>query len=205
MADYTSAASVRSMVTDSNMTTDTSYDSMLGVLITSASRMIDKFVGGWDNYFIADSADTIRYFDGNGDKVLYIDPFISITKLEVVESGGVAVADYTEWTENADYITIPYNRLPKRGLQIERFGNKSNFYRYQKGIKVTGKFGYSAIVPDDIANACRIQVLRWFMRAKSAYQDASASAASGQVMYMKELDPDVKMLLQPYRVESVFL
>ena len=205
MADYTSAASVRSMVTDSNMTTDTSYDSMLGVLITSASRMIDKFVGGWDNYFIADSADTIRYFDGNGDKVLYIDPFISITKLEVVESGGVAVADYTEWTENTDYITIPYNRLPKRGLQIERFGNKSNFYRYQKGIKVTGKFGYSAIVPDDIANACRIQVLRWFMRAKSAYQDASASAASGQVMYMKELDPDVKMLLQPYRVESVFL
>jgi len=205
MADYTSAASVRSMVTDSNMTTDTSYDSMLGVLITSASRMIDKFVGGWDNYFIADSADTIRYFDGNGDKVLYIDPFISITKLEVVESGGVAAADYTEWTENTDYITIPYNRLPKRGLQIERFGNKSNFYRYQKGIKVTGKFGYSAIVPDDIANACRIQVLRWFMRAKSAYQDASASAASGQVMYMKELDPDVKMLLQPYRVESVFL
>jgi hypothetical protein len=86
------------MVTDSNMTTDTSYDGMLGVLITSASRMIDKFVGGWDNYFIADSADTVRYFDGNGDKILYIDPFVSLTKLEVAEGGGVASSDYTQWT-----------------------------------------------------------------------------------------------------------
>ena len=205
MADYTTALSVRSMVTDSNMTTDTSYDAMLGVLITSASRMIDKFVGGWDNYFIADSADTVRYFDGNGDKILYIDPFVSLTKLEVAEGGGVASSDYTQWTENTDFVTVPYNRLPKKGLAIERLGSKGNFYRFQKGIKVTGKFGYSVSVPDDIANACRIQVLRWFMRGKGAYQDSSASAASGQVMYMKELDPDMKMLLQPYRTESVML
>jgi hypothetical protein len=64
-------------------------------------------------------------------------------------------------------------------------------------------FGHSATPPADIKQACKIQTVRWFMRAKQGYQDSSASAAMGEMIFIKELDPDVKTLLMPYQIGNM--
>ena len=202
MANYTEPVSVRALVTDSGFTTDTSYDALLSDMINAASRMIDRHVGGWDNYFASPTATSTRYYDGSGDAEQKIDPAISVTALAVAEDGGRSASDYTSWTVDTDYYTHPYNKLPIRNLIVESDGDKNGFHRSRKSVKVTGRFGYSSIVPSDVAMACKIQVSRWFMRGKGAFQDASAAANVGQVMYTKELDPDVKNLLWHYVAEN---
>lgn len=208
MTDYTNAASIRQLVSDSGFSTDTSYDSLLGVLITAASRAIDRFVGGWDDYFVQSGSET-RYFDGTGENTIYIDPMVELTSVAVSESGYVGATDYTAWTLNTDYMVWPYNyaamNKPIRELRIIWHGNKNKFYNYPKSVKVTGRFGRSASVPDDVSLACAMQVNRWFMRAKSGFQDASAAASVGQVLYTKELDPEIRFILQHYKDENMVL
>ena len=112
MADYTSAADVRAMVADSgNFSTDTSYDTLLGTYITAASRLIDRYVGGWDNYFYPSTDAETRYYDGQPGKELDIEPLLSLTSVSVSEYGYTASTSYTDWTENSDFYVWPYNCL----------------------------------------------------------------------------------------------
>ena len=207
MADYTTLGSLKSDVPDSPMfnVTDETYDTVLGGMITAASRLIDKEVGGWPNYFYPTTDTATRYFDGNGETDLYIDPVTTLTSVSVSEGGGRVATDYTAWVEDTDFYVWPYNYAvigqPIQKLIVDNdAGNKGGWYRTRKGVKITGVFGYSASPPDDIEQACKIQATRWFMRAKQGYQDAGASASIGQMVYVKELDPDVKTLLQPYKI-----
>jgi hypothetical protein len=54
-----------------------------------------------------------------------------------------------------------------------------------------------------VALACRIQAVRWFMRAKQGYQDTGVQAEIGGLTFSKktELDPDIKQLLHPLKLE----
>lgn len=207
MADYVTFSQIKADIPDSPLfdTTDTSYDGVLSGMITAASRLIDKEVGGWPNYFYPSTADATRYFDGNGDDTLYIDPMVSLTSVSVSESGGRSSTNYTSWTLDTDYYVWPYNyssiEQPIQALVIDNdSGSKGTFNRDRKAVKVTGVFGYSALPPDDIVQACKIQSVRWFMRAKQGYQDGGANPTLGEMVYVTELDPDVKTLLTPYKI-----
>lgn len=207
MADYVTVEELKEDLPDSPLldVSDATYDMALGNFITAASRQIDRYVGGWDNYFYPTTDDAVRYFDGNGDEELYVDPLVSLTSVYVSEGGGRASSDYTAWTEDTDFYVTPYNYSalgqPIQSLVIDNdSGNKGSWGRVRKGVKVTGVFGYSATPPEDIKQACKVQTLRWFSRAKQNYQDGGANASLGEMTYVQELDPDVKMLLSPYRV-----
>jgi hypothetical protein len=210
MADYTTVSQVKADIPDSPLfdSTDNTYDSVLSGMITAASRLIDKEVGGWPDYFYPSTADTTRYFDGNGDNELYIDPLVTLTSVAVSESGGRSSTNYTAWTLDTDYYVYPYNYAqtshPITSLVIDNdSGSKGVFNRDRKAVKVVGVFGYSSVPPDDIVQATKIQAVRWFMRAKQGYQDAGAGPAVGQMTYVQELDPDVKILLQPYQIGNM--
>jgi len=95
MADYTTAPEVRALVTDSDFVTNTSYDAILGMLITAASRLIDRYVGGWDNYFYPTTDTATRYYDGSGEKQQWIDPAVSISEVAVDDYGE---STYLAWT-----------------------------------------------------------------------------------------------------------
>jgi hypothetical protein len=200
MADYTTAPEVRALETDSDFVTDTSYDALLGALITAASRLIDHYVGGWDNYFYGTASET-RYYDGSGEKQQWIDPLVTLTSVAVDESDS---GTFTTWTQDTEFIVWPYNYSyvdkPIQRLDVKRDSGKGVWYAFQANVKVIGVFGYSAEPPDTIVTACKIQTARWFHRAKGGFEDSQASAAIGQMFYTQELDPDVKLLLQPYRV-----
>ena len=209
MADYTSINDVKADLPDSPLfsSSDTNYDAVIGGMITAASRLIDREVGRWPNYFYPSTDDETRYFDGSGQVILDIDEAISLTSVSVSEGGGTGSTDYSAWTENTDFYVWPYNytalSTPIRELHIDWNGSKSTWTRYPKAVKVVGRFGYSATPPTDIAQACKIQAFRWFMRAKQGYQDAGANPALGQMTYVQQLDPDIREILRPYQIGNM--
>ena len=210
MADYVTVSEIKADIPDSPLfdVTDSTYDSVLGNMVTAASRLIDRYVGGWDNFFYPTTDAQTRYFDGSGEEQQYIDPMVSLTSVAVSESGGRAVSDYTTWTNDTDFFVSPYNYasigMPIMSLVIDNdAGSKGTWGTTRKGVKVTGVFGWSATPPADIEQACKIQAVRWFMRAKQGYQDAGANQNLGEMYYMKELDPDVKTILQRYKIFHV--
>ena len=89
MADYVTVAEIKADMPDSDLDTLADYDAVLSEMITAASRLIDREVGGWPNYFDAPTTDATRYYDGNGEEELYIDPLVSLTSVSVAETGGL--------------------------------------------------------------------------------------------------------------------
>ncbi len=212
MADYVTVEELKADVPDSPLfdINQVDYDGVLGSMVTAASRMIDRYVGGWDDYFYPSTDTQTRYFDGNGEEQLYIDPMVSLTSVAVSESGGRQVSDYTTWIVDQDFFVSPYNyaviKMPILSLVIDNdFGYKGTWGTTRKGVKVTGIFGWSLTPPADVEQACKIQAVRWFMRAKQGYQDAGANPNLGEMYFMKELDPDVKTLLSRYKTHNAVI
>lgn len=208
MADYCSTSDIKAEMPDSTLasTTDTTYDTAISNFITSASRLIDKEVGREPNWFASTDEQT-RYFDGSGEVVQDIDECHTLTSVSVSESGETCSSGYTDWTLGTDFYVWPYNYsdlgIPFTRLIADFNGDGINFPRYRKAVKVVGQFGYSSTPPEDIKQACKIQAMRWFGRAKQMYQDASANANTGQLIYVKKLDPDVEELLLSYRIGNM--
>lgn len=175
--------------------------------VASASRLIDLEMGRWEGFFYPTTDSVTMYYDGSGDSEQFIDEFVSISELAISEQGGLASSDYTAWA-SSDYMTYPYNASVKGKpfwkLIADRENQSSNitFYSYRKSVKVTGIAGYSASIPSVIAQACKMQAVRYFMRAKQGYQDTGANANVGSMTFSRlELDPDVKQLLHPLKLE----
>jgi hypothetical protein len=169
--------------------------------VTAASRLIDLEVGRWEGFFYPTTDDKTYYYDGSGLQEQEIDEFASITSVSVAESGGVESSDYTAWS-SSDYFAFPANYAnlakPITKLIVDRLnGTKLSWYGYRKAVKIVGVPGYSTTIPDVVALACRIQAVRWFMRAKGGYQDVTGTAENGQLFYKGQvkLDGDVKALL----------
>jgi hypothetical protein len=210
MADYVTIEELKADLPDVDLDTLADYDLVLAEMVTSASRLIDREVGGWPDYFISSTDDETRYYDGSGEQEQHIDAMTSLTSVSVSESGGRAATDYTDWTEDTDFYVWPYNysvvNQPIQKLIVDNdSGDKGKFSAVRKGVKVTGKFGYSTEVPDDVRQAAKIQAMRWFMRSKQSYQDTSASERLGQLLYTQSLDPDVKRILQAYKIGNAVM
>lgn len=201
MADYTTSTDAFADISEGSYSSS-DYPVMAN-FVTVASRMIDREVGRWDGFFYPSSDDVTRYYDGSGCEHQYIDEFVSITSVSVSEQGGLASTDYTLWG-SSDYITEPYNTTPIYKLTVDiHNGSKSAFDGYRKAVKVVGIAGYSTTPPDLIAQACKIQAVRWFMRAKGGYQDVSGNDETGKRYYKgtTELDPDVRAMLWGFKLE----
>lgn len=208
MADYCTFLEIKQAMPDSPLSTmaGAEHATAFASMITAASRLIDREVGRWPNYFYPSSDGETRYFTGSGGTWQDIDECVSITTLAVAESGGMDSTSYTAWAD-AEYYAIPYNYAvlgqPITALEVDPGGSKSVFHKSSKSVKITGLFGYSATPPEDIKQACKIQVMRWYMRAKQAWQDAGASVELGQMIYVQQLDPDIKTLLMPYQIGNI--
>ncbi len=208
MADYCATSDIKADLPDSPLasTTDTTYDTAIGGFITAASRLIDREVGRENDYFASTDSAT-RYFDGSGEALQDIDECHTLTSVAVSESGETCSTGYTSWTLDTDYYVMPYNYsemgVPIRRLVADWNGDKSTWAHYRKSVKVVGQFGYSSTPPDEIKQACKIQAVRWFSRAKQLYQDAGAAAQTGQLIYAQSLDPDIKEILRTYQIGNM--
>jgi hypothetical protein len=204
--DYTTSTDAFADIPEAGYSSS-DYPSM-ATFVTSASRLVDREIGRWDGFFYPTSDSVDWYYDGSGEGEQEIDEFVSISAVAVSEEGSVSSTDYTSWTLNTDYITKPYNASgkgrPINHLEVVRFnGTKPVWYGYQKSVKVTGIPGYSSTPPDIVKQACKMQAVRWFMRAKQGYQDTGANLNIGGLSFSKslELDPDIRQLLWSIKLE----
>lgn len=203
--DYTTSTDAFADIVEANYSSS-DYPAMAG-FVTAASRLIDREVGRWDGFFYPSSDDKTDYYDGSGGTEQEVSEYASITSVSVSEQGGVDSTSYTLWS-STEYYTFPYNAT-NRGKPIFKLiidvvnGSKSAWFSYRKAVKVVGIPGYSTTPPDIVKLACRMQAVRFFMRAKQGYQDTGASIDLGSLKFTKkvELDPDVRQLLSGLKLE----
>ena len=207
--DYATLAQLKAALPDAIPPAEGGYDLLLTNLLTRASRMIDTETKRHPGAYAMPSASSdeeTRYFSGSAGSQIWIGELAtSPSAVAVSQSGGVASSDYTSipssdyflWPENAALVGEPYTRIDLDTIN----GAYTTFYTYRRGVKITGVFGYSdtSDTPPEIVQATIIQASRWFGRARQGYHDAGANPALGQLMYVNQLDPDVKEIIWQYR------
>lgn len=191
---YVDIDDVREVMPDTDW--DGVYLELISTLAERASRVIDRAAGREPGAFYPATTAAARYFDGYGGIELWVDEMAAAPTLVEVDEGGLytytslAATDYTPW---------PYNATPYRRLDILRTGNHARWPAYTRGIRVTAKWGFSLLPPEDIKQATLTQAVRYFKRAQQAYQDTGAIVELGQLRYVQDLDPDVAMMITHYR------
>lgn len=176
-----------------NITGD-DYDYQIADFVTTCSRWVDEYcrlpVDGF-----AVSSDSIRYF-GHGDlsiherfRVLRLDaPLLTVTTLTNGDGAILPVQAYR---------LEPRNEL--RFWSIRLLSSYSWSLDADGEITVTGKWGYSAVVPAPVKEATSMFAAWLLKRYQAALQDATASFDLGQLTYSESVPKQVKALLTPYQ------
>ena len=192
----------------------TDYDDFLTACITRASRLIDG-VTKWEPGAFSVSAETTRYYNGSGNDKQMIDPICAEPSALAVSLSGVisSTVDYTAYS-SSDWNVYPYNAIsqlqPAYELHLDLLnGSRDIFFPYPKSVLVTARFGHTASDTDDacqvndVVNATVTQAARLYKRAQQSYQDAGAIEALSQLRYVKQLDPDVELVVN-YLTRVIF-
>lgn len=137
------------------LTIEASYQEQVENWIASIEKFIDQLTG---RNFVADSATSARVFDGNGRTDLLIDDCVAITK---VEAGNDECGDsFTEVLAagSGRYLALP-NNYASLGVPIRKLHLLSGYWlKGLQNARITAKWGYSTVVPDDIKFAVTVIV-----------------------------------------------
>lgn len=122
-------------------------------VILATQDFIDRYTG---RNFKADTNASARLYDGNDTQAIIIDDCVDITK---VEQGLDAWGD--NFSEVLSTGTDRYYELPanyaQEGVPIRKIGLRSRFFSAgHANHRITGKWGYSTSVPDDISHAATV-------------------------------------------------
>lgn len=182
---------------------DATQEAQVEEWIEAAEAYIDNYCNR-PKGFVADAADTTRYYDGSNTTELDIDDFTSLTSVEVLEDQGDDVEyTLTEGPEN-DYIEFPYNRSPKYKLQMTKNSQLGVFLPGKKRIKITGKFGFATSVPKDIRLAATILAAKIVEKGQRG-GDVAEERLGDYTLTLKDLNEsaielNVKQILDKYKI-----
>lgn len=214
MASYATIAELRLQI-DKTGATGTGDPANLQLLLDAATKAIDRFCNRPDG-FVALAVGVARVYNGSGGPYQFIDECVSISQVSVKDSP--TETSYSPWA-STDWVAFcgspedpDFNRPPYDAIMVSAGGTFSHFtsgkFVTRRGfepdstvsrgtptVQVTAKWGYASTCPDQIKEACLITASRWFKRGESAWADAMAPASFGTLMFTKEIDPDVKMIL----------
>jgi phage gp36-like protein len=169
-------------------------DTMLEIAIESASRSIDAYTGR--NFYSSGTA--TRYFSPKSNYVCDTDDMAQFIEVKTTDS----TDQYTiEW-KTTDYQLEPLNNVVDGVYvpftRIRAIGD--NLFQPLNGeatVEVKAVFGYTPM-PIQIKQACIIQASRLFKRLDSPLGVAGIGDL-GVIRVSSRLDPDVAMLIDPYR------
>lgn len=196
--------------TDENeeITESTAEKASMDLIINAVSRMIDRHCGR--KFYL--STET-KYFTPEHSDHLFVGDLMSLTTLKTDDD-----LDYTyenTW-DSGDYDLLPYNaqanteKRPYNEIQI-KYNGTYTFYKNKKSVQIAGVWGYctattgnaDAVCPAEVKEACYIQCVKQYSRRKSP-NVTLGSEAFGTIRVPDALDPDVKFMLEPYRVKWQF-
>ena len=174
--------------------TDTANDAAIEKTIEAASRMIDNWCG---RVFYESASDETRYYTPDHYGRIFTDDIRSITSIATDGNGDRTYV--TTWAAT-DYDLMPSALPPYTWIETAPGGDYS-FPLSRMSVKIVGKFGYSETgsPPKPIVEACLIQSIRLFKRTKDAPFGIAGASDMGQAIMIAKFDPDVEMLLTPYR------
>lgn len=187
---------------------DTADDTQLEKVIEAASRWIDHQTGR--RFFLVTET---RYYTALHYRYVYIEDIGRESNEPVIfEMQTDDDADGTHETTwaTSDYILMPLNgqavvssaiQSPYTSVEVNRNTGDYLFPAgVQRGVKITGDFGYSASAPADIKQACLMLSARLWKRKDSIFGIAGVADLGVQAVQVQfKKDPDIMALITPFR------
>lgn len=164
-------------------------------VITSVSRAIDDYCGR----FFYSVAGTVT-FTANDYLYLPIGDWSAVTSIKTDEDNdGTPEVTLTAGTDYRLATNKVVPGWPYTAIQITSFGSHTLPLGVTEGVEVIGTRGWGGSVPAPVTAAALIQTSRIHARRQSPY-GVAGSPEGGIVRLLSRLDPDVELMLRPYRV-----
>lgn len=193
MSDYVTLANAKAYL----RIADTADDAYITSLITAASRTIDDHCG---RQFSQDATVSARVYSTSYTDLVSVDDISTITGLILKTDHDNDGVYETTWS-STDYQMEPLNWLTQgRAVYQIRSTQRSYWFpvwHQTSAIQVTARWGWPA-VPEPVAEACLLQVARLHMRRQSPGGVIVSPDLQAERIYAA-VDPDAKVLLQPFR------
>jgi hypothetical protein len=190
--DYLTAADAKAYL----RVDDAVDDAQIATAITGASRAIDRACG---RQFGALAATEDRVYQAEYDRhatpagwIVQVDDVATATGM-VVKVGTTVVTQYSR---------EPLNAVTKGGVWTSiRFSEDAEAQpddEPSRLVTVTAQWGWAS-VPSAITHACKIQTSRFLARRDSPFGIAGSPADGSELRLLARVDPDVAVLVRPYR------
>ena len=129
-----------------------------------------------------------------------VEDLLTVTTLKTDADGD---RTYESTWATTDYDLEPYNApraSPARPYTriVTAPNGVYTFPSIRKGIEIAGSWGFLATTPPAVKEACLLQCVRLFMRKDTPF-GVTGSAEMGHLSVIPKLDPDVKLLLDPFK------
>ncbi len=175
--------------------TDTNDDALIEYAIRAAETWAEAYCG---RTFAIDAADVQQVYDPSQDNLIRVVDLQTVTTIKIDEDGD---RSYSRTLATTDYDLRPLDGPPYSEVRIWPLSS----YAFVPGqlVKITGKFGYGS-VPYDVKQALILQASRLFKRREAPF-GVLGTTDIGVYQRLSEMDPDVKLLLDPYRASSVWV
>ena len=190
--------------------TDSVDDALLETSVETASRMIDEYC---ERRFFTNGTET-RTYAPDDPYVLTIDDVAGASLTLKTSSALNGTFDQT-WVAGTDYQAEPTTRIVSGiawpATQLRAIGSyvftapgayPVNFFGIPDSAQVTAVFGFGTAVPTQIKHATILLALRQFKRYDSP-TGVIGFGDFGPVRVGSRLDPDVAMILNPFRRTQV--
>lgn len=178
--------------------TDFDDDLLIEAAINTASRGIDQYCS---TFFYATTSQA-RTFSPRHDQILDVPPITStsglIVRVDYADSGTYG----TTLTIVTDYVLKPDSGYDASGRavpfnQLRTIGARWFPMWERPSVEITATWGWAA-VPDEINQACLIQASRIYRRRLTP-EGFAAGEAFGAIRLSSRIDPDVQMMVDPFR------
>jgi len=153
-------------------------------LIVAATERIERETGRVFTRTPAEGFESRQFFSER-QKSLFVDDLLEIDSITL---NSVAV-------DTADVYQMPLGKTPTTWLEYRL----EWLWPHRGLVEISGAWGYSAATPFEIWDACVIWVGHAVQRVVTGYQDASASPASGELIYSLPMPTEVRRILDQYR------
>lgn len=180
-------------------TADTASDTLLNAALAAAEDMIDGYAGR--SFGTAGTAATTRVYATTVADLVFIDDATAITLVET--DPGLDGTWQDQWASN-DWQAEPLNGLVGGRVRpytsLRAVGDYLFPITHEATVRVTARWGWAA-VPSQITQATILQAARLFKRADSPL-GVAGFGDMGAVRVSRYLDPDVELLVAPFRTGS---
>ncbi len=185
------------------ITTLTSSDEVrIDAAVEAASRAIDAHCAGYADalMFVLNSSTTsTRTYYAADPYTVVVDVFTSAGSVVLAtDDDDDGTAEIT-WA-STDYVLEPLNAaaLGKPFRTIRAVESRNFPQGLRPGVSLTAVFGYGTVVPAPVKEATLIKAARIYRRADTP-EGIATGESFGAIRISSREDPDVLMLLAPYR------